>query len=194
MTFDEDGRPVRSPEPVAQADGVPDDGGQEVISGLPVEPADEARRRLEGELDDLRDRHARLAAEFDNFRKRVTRERSELSERAQAALVGRLLDALDDLHRIIASDAALTPLDALREGIAAVERKVFKELGAAGLERIDPVGGVFDPSLHEAVSTTPAPDTAREQQVSQTFQSGYRFKGHLIRPARVQVYSGRDGA
>ena len=69
-----------------------------------MESAEEARRRVEGELEQLRDRHARLAAEFDNFRKRVAKERAELSERAQAALVGRLLDALDDLHRIIGSE------------------------------------------------------------------------------------------
>lgn len=194
VTFDEDGRTSPSPEPLAQADGAPDEDAPHVISGLPVESADEARRRVEGDLEQLKDRHVRLAAEFDNFRKRVAKERAELTERAQAALVGRLLDALDDLHRIIESDPVATPPTALREGIAAVERKVFKELNAAGLERIDPAGGAFDPSVHEAVSTAPAPDAASDQQVSQTFQSGYRFKGHLVRPARVQVYSGRDGA
>ena len=64
-----------------------------------------------------------------------------------------------------------------------------KELEDAGVERIDPTGAPFDPSQHEAVSTVPAPDRSRDQQVSATFQPGYRFKGVLVRPARVQVYS-----
>jgi molecular chaperone GrpE len=70
-----------------------------------------------------------------------------------------------------------------------VDKKLWKELQAAGLERIDPVGAPFDPSLHEAVSTVPAPSRDKDHQVSATFQAGYRFKGNLVRPARVQVYA-----
>lgn len=197
VRFDDTGHPAHSAEPVDQADGsadeLADDAGRgPVVGGLPVEPPHEARRRLEGELEALQDRHTRLAAEFDNFRKRGAKERAELTERAQASLVGKLLDVIDDLQRITGSDAEATPAAALREGITAVERKLFKELGAAGLERIDPAGAPFDPSQHEAVSTVPPPDPAKDHTVSATYQPGYRFKGHLIRPARVQVYSG-DG-
>jgi molecular chaperone GrpE len=148
--------------------------------------------RLEGDLAELKDRHLRLAAEFDNYRKRSSRERAELADRAQASFVAKLLDVLDDLDRLVASDPA-TPLPSLREGLSAVDRKLWKELEDAGVERIDPVGTPFDPALHEAVSTTPAPDRAREQMVSATFQPGYRFKGTLVRPARVQVYSDQQG-
>ena len=144
--------------------------------------------KLENEVAELKDRHLRLAAEFDNYRKRINRERSELSDRAQASFVAELLDVLDDLDRLVASDPA-TPLPSLREGLSAVDRKLWKELEDAGVERIDPVGTPFDPSQHEAVSTVPAPDRSRDQQVSATFQPGYRFKGVLVRPARVQVYS-----
>ncbi len=157
--------------------------------GLPVEPEPEAIRRLEGEVTDLRDKHLRLAAEFDNYRKRVTRERAELSERAQAAFITRLLDVLDDLDRLVASDPAATNADSLRDALLLVDKKLRKELEAAGVERIDPVGEPFDPSQHDAVSTVPAPDASRDHTVSATFQSGYRFKGQLVRPARVQVYS-----
>lgn len=146
--------------------------------------------KLESEVAELKDRHLRLAAEFDNYRKRSNRERSELSDRAQASFVARLLDVLDDMDRLVASDPA-TPLPSLREGLSAVDRKLSKELEDAGVERIDPTGSPFDPSEHEAVSTAPAPDPSREQQVSTTFQPGYRFKGVLVRPARVQVYSGQ---
>jgi len=144
--------------------------------------------RLEDELAELKDRHLRLAAEYDNYRKRSSRERAELADRAQASFVAKLLDVLDDLDRLVASDSS-TPLTTLREGLSAVDRKLWKELQDAGVERIDPVGTAFDPALHEAVSTTPAPERSKEQVVSATFQPGYRFKGTLVRPARVQVYS-----
>jgi molecular chaperone GrpE len=148
--------------------------------------------KLEGDLAELKDRHLRLAAEFDNYRKRNSRERAELADRAQASFVTKLLDVLDDLDRLVASDPA-TPLPTLREGLSAVDRKLWKQLEDAGVERIDPVGTAFDPALHEAVSTTPAPDRSSEHTVSATFQPGYRFKGTLIRPARVQVYSDQQG-
>jgi molecular chaperone GrpE len=144
--------------------------------------------RLEEDLAELKDRHLRLAAEYDNYRKRSSRERAELADRAQASFVAKLLDVLDDLDRLVASDPS-TPLNTLREGLSAVDRKLWKQLEDAGVERIDPVGTAFDPALHEAVSTTPAPDRSKEQVVSATFQPGYRFKGTLVRPARVQVYS-----
>ena len=144
--------------------------------------------RLEDDLAELKDRHLRLAAEYDNYRKRSSRERAELADRAQASFVAKLLDVLDDLDRLVASDPS-TPLTTLREGLNAVDRKLWKELQDAGVERIDPVGTAFDPALHEAVSTTPAPERSKEQMVSATFQPGYRFKGTLVRPARVQVYS-----
>lgn len=144
--------------------------------------------KLERDLAELKDRHLRLAAEFDNYRKRSSRERAELADRAQASFVAKLIDVLDDLDRLVASDPS-TPLPTLREGLSAVDRKLWKQLEDAGVERIDPVGTAFDPALHEAVSTTPAKDRSKEHIVSATFQPGYRFKGTLVRPARVQVYS-----
>jgi molecular chaperone GrpE len=146
------------------------------------------RGKLEAEIAELKDRNLRLMAEFDNFRKRSIRERAELADRAQASFVGKLLDVLDDLDRLVASDQG-TPLPALREALSAVDRKLWKQLQEAGVERIDPVQKPFDPAVHEAVSTTPAPNPQLDQTVSATFQPGYQFKGALVRPARVQVYS-----
>jgi molecular chaperone GrpE len=175
------------------------DGGDIASTDMSAEPSSRTEdtqpeflggqdSRLQEDLAELKDRHLRLAAEYDNYRKRSSRERAELADRAQASFVAKLLDVLDDLDRLVASDSS-TPLNAIREGLSAVDRKLWKELQDAGVERIDPVGSSFDPALHEAVSTTPAPDRSREQVVSATFQPGYRFKGSLIRPARVQVYS-----
>ncbi len=161
-------------------------------AGLPVEPADSAIQRLEQELGDAKDRFIRLAAEFDNFRKRSAKERLELADRSQAALVGKLLDVLDDLHRCVTSDPATTPADALRVAINAVDTKLWKELTSAGLERLEPDGAPFDPTIHEAVSMVAAPDGDLANKVAATLQAGYRFKGLLVRPARVAVYAGGD--
>ena len=185
------------------AAGGPSDGGDIASTDMSSEPSSRGEdtqpsfrggqdTRLEGDLAELKDRHLRLAAEYDNYRKRSSRERAELADRAQASFVAKLLDVLDDLDRLVASDPN-TPLPALREALSAVDRKLWKQLEDAGVERIDPVGTAFDPALHEAVSTVPAPDRSSEHTVSATFQPGYRFKGSLIRPARVQVYSDQQG-
>ena len=161
---------------------------------LPVEPADSAVERLEGLLRDAEDKRLRLAAEYDNFRKRVARERIELTDRAQAALVTRLLEIIDDLDRLATLDLAKTSADSLHEALVLVDRKLRKELAAAGLERVDPVGQPFNPAEHEAVSVLPPPEPAKDHTVSATFQAGFKYKGNLVRPARVQVYSGEGHA
>jgi molecular chaperone GrpE len=179
-----------SQEPSSRdSDTQPEFRGRESGSAnLPVEPEAQAIRRLEDQLEQERDRYLRLAAEYDNYRKRAARERTELADRSQAALVVRLLDALDDMDRLVA-DGASASAEQMRQAVELVDKKLRKELLAAGLERIDPAGGPFDPSLHEAVSTLPPPSPELDHQVSATFQAGYRFKGALVRPARVQVYA-----
>jgi molecular chaperone GrpE len=163
-------------------------------AGLPMEPPVEAIRRLEEENSELRDRHLRLAAEFDNFRKRAARERAELGDRAQAALSVRLLEVLDDLDRVVAGEATGGTSDVVQQALILIDRKLRKELESAGLERIDPVGRPFDPSMHEAVSAARPPDVTLDHTVGATFQAGYKFKGSLIRPARVQVYTSEGHA
>ncbi len=174
-----------------------DEDTQAVFSqgaGLPVEPDAEAIRRLESQLEESRERQLRLAAEFDNYRKRVSRERVEQGDRAQASFVTRLLDVLDDMDRLSAEGSAASG-ESLRQAVALVDRKLRKELEAAGVERIDPAAGQpFDPGVHEAVSTVPPPKPELDHTVSATFQTGYRFKGTLVRPARVQVYTAQGQA
>jgi molecular chaperone GrpE len=191
-----DGADIASTDMSQEPGSRADDSQAEYLGGsrgLPMEPEAEAIRRLEGQLGEERDRHLRLAAEYDNYRKRVARERGELTDRAQAALVGRLVDVLDDMDRLC-GDGASASVDALRKAIELLDKKLQKELQAVGLERLDPVGEPFDPSLHEAVSTVPPPTKAQDHQVAATFQPGYRFKGTLVRPARVQVYSDQGQA
>lgn len=144
------------------------------------------REELE-ELERLRERHLRLAAEYDNFRKRTRKEMAEARERAQAELIGRLLDALDDLQRVLDTPADATTVEALHEGVELVERKLSKELREAGLEPIEAEGQPFDPHLHEALLTTPVSDPEREGLVSRVLVKGYRFGDRVVRPARVGV-------
>jgi molecular chaperone GrpE len=178
---------------VKDSELIPEEGA-EAAPPLPAEPAESAVERLEGLLRDAEDRRLRLAAEYDNFRKRIARERIELTDRAQAALVTRLLDVIDDLDRLAALDLAQTSADSLHEALVLVDRKLRKELAAAGLERIDPVGQPFNPAEHEAVSVLPPPEPSQDHTVSATFQAGFKYKGTLVRPARVQVYSGEGHA
>lgn len=141
---------------------------------------------LRAELDSLNDRHLRLAAEFDNYRKRNERDRQMLASRLQVDLVRPLLDVLDDLERVVANsvdDDGAT----LAEGVRLVEKKFRTVLESAGLEPLDAEGQPFDPSVMEALMTLPTSDPAEDDRVADVFQKGYRFGGTLVRPARVRV-------
>jgi molecular chaperone GrpE len=156
---------------------------------LPVEtpPPDDPVARLEAERDQLKDRYLRVAAEYENYKKRTTRERAEAWVRAQAELVTRLADALDDLSRFAHVDPATTEPKTFHEGVDLVERKVWKELGAIGVTRVDATGVAFDPNIHEAVTTQPAPSAEQDHTVGQVLQAGYKIGETLLRPARVIV-------
>ena len=163
-------------------------------AGALAELPEQAVSRLGAELDALRDRYLRLAAEYDNFRRRTTRERGELTARAQAELVTRVIDALDDLARFAHVDPAATDAKTLHEGIDLVDRKFWKSLSAIGLVRIDDAGVVFDPAIHEAVTTAPARDASQDGTVGTVLQPGYRLGEQLLRPARVLVLTWREPA
>ena len=172
------------PEGASGAAGAADAASQDPADA-PVADAgtDDARRQL----DEQRERYLRLAAEYDNFRKRSQRERQEAHARGQADLVKSLIEALDDLARFAHVDPATTDAATVVEGAAMVEKKLFKALSAAGLEVVHPLDQTFDPSHHEAVSTEPAASREDDHVVSRVYQSGYLFNGQLLRPARVVV-------
>jgi molecular chaperone GrpE len=146
--------------------------------------ADDAGAR---ELTEQREKYLRLAAEYDNYRKRSARERSEAEGRGQSSLIKQLLDPLDDLSRFADLDPATVDPATLTQGVDMVERKIRKVLAAVGVEVVDPVDAPFDPSVHEAVSTEPAQSEEEDHLVSRVFQVGYRHNGQLLRPARVVV-------
>jgi len=141
-----------------------------------------------GELAALQDRHLRLAAEFDNFRRRTRRELGDEGERARADLAGRLLELMDDLQRVAESPLEGTTTEALHEGIGLVARKFAKVLSDTGVEPVNPVDERFDPNLHDALMMTPTDDPEQDEIVSHVVLIGYRLGDRLLRPARVTVY------
>lgn len=175
----EDSRPGRDGQAGGAEEAEPAPDQSEAIS-------EELLRELE-ELDELRDRHLRLAAEFENYRKRTRQELATTRTLAQAELTGRLLDALDDLDRVASTPIDSTTVESLHEGVDLVHRKLLKELRDAGLEPVDAEGQAFDPNLHEALLTTPTDDPEEDERVSRVLVAGYRFGDRLLRPARVEV-------
>jgi molecular chaperone GrpE len=155
------------------------------------DPADPAAEALESDtgrlLAEQRDKYLRLAAEYDNYRRRSMKERQDAEARGQANLIKQLLDPLDDLSRFAHVDASMVDAATITQGADMVERKLHKVLASLGLEAIDPVGQPFDPALHEAVTTEPAESRQEDHTVSKVFQVGYRHNGQLLRPARVVV-------
>jgi molecular chaperone GrpE len=142
---------------------------------------------LQRALEEQRDRYLRLAAEYDNFRKRTLKERLEAGSRAQADLAKQLIDALDDLSRFATVDPAGTDSAAVLQGVDLVEKKLRKALSGAGLEVIEPVDQPFDPASQEAIATEPALSSEDDNLVARVYQRGYMFNGQLLRPARVVV-------
>lgn len=185
----EDGEPEEEPRPDeraadrSRAAGEPEPAGPDDEE----EPTDSEVARLRTELGDLNERHLRLAAEFDNFRKRSHNQMGESTIRAQAALVGKLLDVLDDFDRISSIEPEQATIDSVLEGVQMVERKLHRSLEEAGMEPIDPDGETFDPNSMEAIMREPAESEDEDDTVSRVMQRGFRFRGHLVRPARVAV-------
>jgi molecular chaperone GrpE len=175
----------------AQAQGAAFDSGADSESTGGTADTDTSVREPAGPgADDLateRDKYLRLAAEYDNYRKRSSKERQDAGARAQADLVRQLVEALDDVARFAHIDPATTDAGTIVQGVDMVEKKLLKALGGAGLEIINPLGETFDPALHEAVATEPTSAREDDHVVSRVYQPGYVFRSQLLRPARVVV-------
>jgi molecular chaperone GrpE len=142
---------------------------------------------LRRERDAAQDRLLRTAAEFDNYRKRMMRERLEAEGRGKAELIKEILEPMDDIARFAHVDPAVTDSTTLVEGVEMVERKLEKTMRTAGLEVVNPIDEPFDPARHEAVGTELAETPDLDGTVGRVYQVGYTFRGQLLRPARVVV-------
>lgn len=142
---------------------------------------------LTTERDDFKDRLLRMTAEFDNYRKRVDRERRELSEAAAADLIRDLLPIMDDLERAMAAARATAGDEhALLRGVELTHRQLLDQLRRRGVEPIDAVGQMFDPELHESVAAEPVAGKP-DGEILEEYRRGYRAGGRLLRPSMVKV-------
>jgi molecular chaperone GrpE len=139
---------------------------------------------LRKERDVLHDRLLRQAAEFDNYRKRIERERKDTSEYAAVEFIKDLLPVVDDFERALRIEAP--GAESYRAGLEIIQRALMDMLRKRGVTRIDSVGTQFDPHVHQAVSYEDAPDR-REGEVIEEFARGYRLGDRLLRPAMVKV-------
>jgi molecular chaperone GrpE len=147
-------------------------------------PVSDAGSELQRERDDLYDRLLRTTAEFDNYRKRVERERRDLVDATASDVVRDLLPVLDDFERALAAPGPAD--DAFRRGVELIHRRLLDVLRVRGVEPFDSVGQTFDPAVHEAVATEPV-GRRREGEIVAELGRGYRLNGRLLRPARVKV-------
>jgi molecular chaperone GrpE len=159
----------------------PDDGGISEESQVTALTAE--RDRLATEKADLYDRLLRRQAEFENFRRRAERERSEFLQFASMELVGSLVPILDDLERALKVETADKEY---AKGVELIYQRLLDQLKRMGLEHVHAAGQPFDPNFHEAVDRVHT-DEVPDQSVLEEFQKGYTFKGKLLRPAMVKV-------
>ena len=160
----------------------------DIPAGMPGPEAPDAALRRE--RDEIYDRLLRTTAEFDNYRKRIERERRDWSEAAAADVMRDLLPVVDDFERALS-----TPLDAgagadavgrYRDGVDLIRRQLVEVLRRSGVEPFDAIGRDFDPEWHEAVTTEPA-NGRRDGEVTAELRRGYRIGQRLLRPAMVKV-------
>jgi molecular chaperone GrpE len=163
---------------------VADDNQETNISGVAEEiPNAALEAQLAAEKAEYKDRMLRTLADFDNFRRRAERDRSEYVQFAAMEIVRDLLPVLDDFQRALKVE---TPDAEYAKGVELIYQRLFEILKKAGLEPIDAAGKPFDPNRQQAVDRVHT-DEFEDQTVLEEYQSGYNFKGKLLRPAMVKV-------
>jgi molecular chaperone GrpE len=143
---------------------------------------EEARRKADEYLDGWK----RTLAEFDNYRKRIEKEREEIAQNVTIETLRRLLPIVDDFERALEALPAEKAEDETLKGFVLIHRKLLSVLESANLTQIDPKGQAFDPTRHEAIGQEPSSEVA-SGHVSAVLQKGYLHGDRVIRPALVRV-------
>jgi molecular chaperone GrpE len=141
--------------------------------------------RARGQAAEYRDHLQRLQAEFENYRKRMTRSQERLVDAELQRFVQGLLEVLDEFDLALIAAERRPDFDAFRKGVELVYAKLAETLRAEGLERIEAEGKAFDPNEHEAMMQTG--DGEGDPHVAEIFRQGYKLRGSVIRPASVRV-------
>ena len=160
-----------------------------VDNGSAVVDADELQRQR----DDFYDRLLRKTAEFDNYRKRVERDRQSMADAVTTDVVRDLLPLVDDLERALkagtGADTGADGAEAYRRGVELIHRQLLEILRKRGVTAIEALGTDFDPHVHQAIAYEPAPGK-RDGEVIEEFGRGYMLNDRMIRPAVVKVAKG----
>jgi molecular chaperone GrpE len=151
----------------------------------PEGPQETSPSQVKAERDDLYDRLLRKTAEFDNFRKRVERDRKDMIEWAAADVIGELLSVVDDFDRALAAPAP-PEAQSFRAGLELIQRQLAELLKKRGVSTIEALGADFDPHQHQAVAYEEV-SGAREGEVVGVMAKGYKLGDRLLRPALVKV-------
>lgn len=144
-----------------------------------------AAAKTDAELTELRDKYLRLAAEFDNYKRRTAKERSDLFKSANQELMTVLLPVIDDFERARTHTQASDDVQVVRESVDIIYNKLVKTLQQKGLTAMETKGGGFDPDLHEAITQIPAPSEELKGKVVDEVEKGYYLGDKVIRHAKV---------
>jgi len=176
---------VKNAESAAQAEEAPA-AAEESAQG------DARMKKLSAELDDLRQTLLRRQADFDNYRKRVEKERAEDSKRATARVVESLIPIVDSFEHALAAHKD-DEYAGYRKGFELIYKQLLDNLAKLGVEREEPVGKPFDPHMHQAVDRTETTEHA-DGTILEVFQPAYVYHGRVLRPAMVRVAVAPAGA
>ena len=159
----------------------PDMGEHEQQKAEPMDDLSKARQ----EAADWKDKYLRLYAEFDNFRKRSMKEKSEILSTASGELMKELLPIVDDFDRAVQANASVDDIEVVKEGFVLIHQKLYKKLESKGLKPIDAKGKPFDTDYHEAITQIAMPDMAGK--VVDEVEKGYTLHDKVIRYSKVVI-------
>ncbi|MGB3947348.1 MAG: nucleotide exchange factor GrpE [Bacteroidia bacterium] len=154
-----------------------------------IDEKDAKIAELQAKVDELNDKYLRLYSEFDNYRKRTAKERIELIQTAGEDVFKSMLPVVDDFERAIKSNADVTDVKAVTDGVSLIYNKLKNTLTQKGLEEMKSMGEVFNTDLHEAITNIPAPSDDMKGKVVDELEKGYSLNGKVIRFAKVVIGS-----
>lgn len=149
--------------------------------------AEDEVEKLKGELEKEKKEYLFLMAEFDNFRKRTLKEKSELIKNAAESAFKGLLPIVDDFERALKASEGSEDVNAMREGMELIYKKLKKYMEQNGVKEMDPEDKEFDADKHEAISVVPVPDENQKGKILDTVEKGYMINDKVLRHAKVVV-------
>ena len=174
-------------EEVTPEEVVPQDTEAEKVAEEACDDAEKKIAELQEQLDKEKKEYLFLMAEFDNFRKRTLKEKSEIIKNAGENVLKGLLPIMDDFERGIKAAEASPEAESVKEGVNLIYNKLKKYLNQNGVKEIDPADDTFDTEKHEAISVVPVPDEEKKGKILDTVEKGYTINDKVLRHAKVVV-------